>query len=110
MDRAPQIAATHLGALLLGVYDGGRFVYVGHTGTGFTQQQLAEMKKRLAPLERKTPPSDEVPETNEVAHWVKPEVVVEVKFNEWTRDGRLRQPVFVGVRDDKDARTVLREK
>jgi bifunctional non-homologous end joining protein LigD len=49
------------------------------------------------------------PHTNEEAQWVKPEVVVEVKFNEWTSDGRLRQPIFVGVRDDKDARAVVRE-
>jgi bifunctional non-homologous end joining protein LigD len=105
----PRKTRQHLGALLLGVYDGDRFVYVGHTGGGFTQQGLAEMYERLKPLERKTPPFETTPATNEPAHWVRPEVVVEVKFNEWTDEGKLRQPIFVGVRDDKDPRSVVRE-
>jgi bifunctional non-homologous end joining protein LigD len=64
------------------------------------------MYDRLKPLERKASPFEETPKTNEKAHWVKPEVVVEVKFSEWTADRRLRQPIFVGVRDDKDAKDV----
>jgi len=63
----------------------------------------------LSRLERKTPPFEKAPRTNERAHWTRPEVVVEVKFNEWTADGKLRQPIFLGVRDDKDAREVIRE-
>jgi bifunctional non-homologous end joining protein LigD len=105
----PRKTRQHLGALLLGVYEGDRFVYVGHTGGGFTQQGLMEMYRRLVPLERKTSPFTTTPRTNEQAHWVRPEVVVEVKFNEWTDEGKLRQPIFVGVRDDKDPRTVVRE-
>jgi bifunctional non-homologous end joining protein LigD len=107
---APRNTREHIGALLLGYYDpDGRFVYAGHTGGGFTREGLADMRDRLAPLVRKTMPFTNEPHTNEEAQWVKPQVVVEVKFNEWTSDGRLRQPIFVGVRDDKDARDVVRE-
>ena len=97
----PRNSREHIGALLLGYFDHGRFIYVGHTGGGFTRQGLEEMYRRLKPLQRKTSPFEEMPKTNETAHWVKPEVVVEVKFNEWTADRRLRQPIFLGVRDDK---------
>jgi bifunctional non-homologous end joining protein LigD len=102
----PRNSREHIGALLLGYFDRGRFIYVGHTGGGFTRQGLEEMYRRLKPLERKTSPFEELPKTNETAHWVKPEVVVEVKFNEWTADRRLRQPIFLGVRDDKDPKDV----
>ena len=67
------------------------------------------MARRLKRLERKSSPFSTAVRTNEKAHWVRPEVVVEVKFNEWTADNRLRQPIFLGVRDDKDAREVTRE-
>jgi bifunctional non-homologous end joining protein LigD len=102
----PRNAREHIGALLLGYYDKNRFIYAGHTGGGFTREGLSDMYKRLSPLERKTSPFEETPKTNEKAHWVKPEVVVEVKFSEWTADRRLRQPIFVGLRDDKDAKDV----
>ena len=102
----PRNSREHIGALLLGYFDKDRFIYVGHTGGGFTRKGLEEMYRRLKPLERKTPAFEETPKTNEKAHWVKPEVVVEVKFNEWTADRRLRQPIFLGVRDDKDPKEV----
>lgn len=102
----PRNSRAHIGALLLGYFDKDRFIYVGHTGGGFTQKGLEEMSRRLKPFERKTSPFEETPKTNEKAHWVKPEVVVEVKFNEWTADRRLRQPIFLGVRDDKDPKEV----
>ena len=102
----PRNSREHIGALLLGYFDHGRFIYVGHTGGGFTRQGLEEMYRRLKPLERKTSPFEEAPKTNEKAHWVTPEVVVEVKFSEWTADRRLRQPIFLGVRDDKDPKEV----
>lgn len=102
----PRNSRENIGALLLGYFDGDRFIYVGHTGGGFTRQGLSNMYKRLKPLERKTSPFEETPKTNEAAHWVKPEVVVEVKFSEWTADRRLRQPIFIGVRDDKNAKDV----
>jgi bifunctional non-homologous end joining protein LigD len=102
----PRNSREHIGALLLGYFDEDRFIYVGHTGGGFTREGLNDMYKRLKPLERKTSPFEETPKTNEKAHWVTPEVVVEVKFSEWTADRRLRQPIFVGVRDDKNAKEV----
>ena len=102
----PRNSREHIGALLLGYFDGDRFIYVGHTGGGFSRQSLTDMYERLKPLERKTSPFEETSKTNEKAHWVKPQVVVEVKFSEWTADRRLRQPIFVGVRDDKAAKDV----
>jgi bifunctional non-homologous end joining protein LigD len=102
----PRNSREKIGALLLGYFDGDRFIYVGATGGGFTRQSLNDMYKRLKPLERKTSSFEETPKTSEKAHWVKPEVVVEVKFSEWTADRRLRQPIFVGVRDDKAAKDV----
>jgi bifunctional non-homologous end joining protein LigD len=105
----PRNTREHIGALLLGYFDGDRFKYVGHTGGGFTRAGLKAMHQRLSRLERKTPPFEHPPRTNERAHWVRPEVVVEVKFNEWTADGKLRQPIFLGVRDDKSAREVTKE-
>ena len=102
----PRNSREHIGAILLGYFDQDRFIYVGHTGGGFGRQSLQDMYRRLKPIEVKTSPFAETPRTNEKAHWVKPEVVVEVKFNEWTADRRLRQPIFLGVRDDKDAREV----
>ena len=105
----PRNSRQHIGALLLGYFDNGRFIYVGHTGGGFSGSGLAEMYRRLQPLEQAESPFEEVPKTNERAHWVKPKVVVEVKFNEWTGDGKLRQPVYLGTRDDKKAEEVGRE-
>jgi bifunctional non-homologous end joining protein LigD len=103
----PRNTRQYIGALLLGYYDReGRLRYVGHMGGGFTRDGLADMYARLAPLKRQTPPFVDPPRTNEPAHWVEPKTVVEVKFAEWTVDGKLRQPIFLGVRDDKDARDV----
>jgi bifunctional non-homologous end joining protein LigD len=106
----PRNSREHIGAILLGYFDQDRFIYAGHTGGGFTRQGLQDMYRLIKPLERKTSPFAETPNTNEKAHWVEPKVVVEVKFSEWTADRRLRQPIFLGVRDDKDAREVSVEK
>jgi bifunctional non-homologous end joining protein LigD len=106
----PRKSRKHIGSLLLGYYDAaGDLIYAGHTGTGFNRETLESLGRRLRRLERKTPPFRERPRTNETAHWVTPKLVVEVKFNEWTADGKLRQPSFVGLRDDKDPRAVVRE-
>jgi bifunctional non-homologous end joining protein LigD len=106
----PRGGRQHLGAILLGYHDAdGNLVYAGHTGTGLTRQSLATLHRRLKRLERKTPPFQEEPRTNEPAHWTTPRVVVEIRFNEWTADGKLRQPVFLGLRDDRNPRSVVRE-
>lgn len=103
----PRKTRVGFGALLLGYFDaGGKLVYVGHTGGGFTRAGLEAMRKRLDRLVRKTSPFEGSFHTNEPATWVKPTVVVEVKFSEWTTDGKLRQPVFLGIRDDKDPKQV----
>jgi bifunctional non-homologous end joining protein LigD len=99
----------HFGALLVGVYEKDEFVYVGSVGTGFDDKKLAAFAKSLAPLERKTSPFANPPKTDTPAHWVKPELVAEVAFNEWTRDNLMRQPVFIALRDDKAPRDVVRE-
>lgn len=106
----PRNSRQHIGALLLGAYDKhGDFVYVGQTGGGFTREGLAAMYALLAKLERRTAPFSVAPRTNQRAHWVAPRVVVEVKFAEWTKERVLRQPIFLGVRDDKPARDVTIE-
>jgi bifunctional non-homologous end joining protein LigD len=105
----PRRAREYFGAILLGYYDGDRLVYAGHTGTGFTRRSLAELFARLRPLEQRTSPFSTTPKTNEPAHWTRPDIVVEIKFNEWTSAGILRQPVFIGVRDDKRPTDVVRE-
>jgi len=106
----PRNTREDIGALLLGYFDArGKLIYVGHMGGGFTRAGLKAMRQRLDPLVRKTSPFETRPRTNEPATWVKPTVVVEVKFSEWTADGRLRQPIFLGVRDDKPAREVTNE-
>ena len=105
----PRNSREHIGALLLGYFEKDDFIYVGHTGGGFTRDGLKEMYGRLAKLERAKSPFATTPKTNERAHWATPKVVVEVKFGEWTADGKLRQPIFLGVRDDKPAREVGRE-
>jgi bifunctional non-homologous end joining protein LigD len=107
----PRRSRQHIGALLLGYFDAaGHLCYVGHMGGGFNRTSLAEMLERLEPLERRTSPFFERFPTNEPSHWVRPTVVVEVKFAEWTADGKLRQPIFLGVRDDKNAREVHKER
>jgi bifunctional non-homologous end joining protein LigD len=106
----PRRARAHFGAILLGYYDAdGRLIYAGHTGTGFSGRGLSELSKRLERLTQAKSPFTTTPKTNEPAHWVRPEIVVEIKFNEWTSGGHLRQPVFLGVRDDKAASDVVRE-
>jgi bifunctional non-homologous end joining protein LigD len=105
----PRQTRTYFGALLLGVYEGDRLVYAGHTGTGFDQKELARVMTRLEPLETRECPFAVRPKTNERPHWVRPELVAQIKFTEWTADDKLRHPVYLGLRDDKAARDVVRE-
>ena len=100
----------HFGALLLGVYEGGQLVFVGSAGTGFDEKKLRAISAQLKPLERKTPAFDDPPKTDTRAHWVRPELVAEIGFTEWTRDGVMRHPVFIAMRVDKDAKSIRRER
>lgn len=108
----PEGARTHIGALLVGYHENGKLVYAGKVGTGFTQKLLVELKQLLEPLETKVSPfSPEPPRAwTGPRHWVEPELVGEVAFSEWTADGRLRHPSFQGLRRDKRAADVIRER
>ncbi len=105
----PRQTRTHFGALILGVYEDGQLVYAGHAGTGFDEKALTTLMARMKPLETRTCPFASKPKSNEPAHWVRPELVAQIKFTEWTADQHLRHPVFLGLRDDKEARDVVRE-
>jgi bifunctional non-homologous end joining protein LigD len=100
-----------IGSLLLGIPGDDGLVYAGKVGTGFTHASLAALAARLAPLEVDDPPfTGRVPAADaRAAHWVRPDVVGEVRFAEWTRDGRLRHPAWRGLRPDKAPRDVVRE-
>jgi bifunctional non-homologous end joining protein LigD len=104
----PKGSREHFGALLVGYYEGTSLRYAGKVGTGFDQQTLAKLGAAMRRRERKTSPfEDEVDEPD--AHFVRPELVGEVGFTEWTRDGKLRHPRFLGLRRDKAAEDVRRE-
>ncbi len=97
------------GALLLGHYEGGALTYAGHTGSGFNQRELERVFRLLQPLEIDSSPFKSRPRTNERPHWTKPSLVAQVKFTEWTDEGLLRHPIYLGMRDDVKAQTVRRE-
>jgi DNA ligase D-like protein (predicted ligase) len=102
---APRGGRAHLGALLVGAWDDGRLRYAGKVGTGFTSATLAALARRFAPLVRsRSPFADRVRERG--VTWLEPRTVVQLAFTERTADGRLRHPVFLGLRDDKDPREV----
>lgn len=104
----PTGARTGFGALLTGYYDGGRLRYAGKVGTGFDEVTLKNMHRTLRGLQRDTSPFDDEVRMKWV-HWVEPALVAEVEFTEWTRDGRMRHPRFLGLRPDKAASEVVRE-
>jgi bifunctional non-homologous end joining protein LigD len=101
---------AHFGALVLGLWEGDALIYVGHTGTGFTERELERVASVLKRLETTTCPFATRPVTNERPHWTRPELVVEVAFTEWTSDGKMRHPKYLGIRDDVDPRRVRRER
>jgi bifunctional non-homologous end joining protein LigD len=98
---APKGGRQHLGALLVGLYDRAKLRYVGKVGTGFTQDALEMLAAKLARLRTATPPFDPAPRMRD-ATWVRPKLVAQLAYAEWTADGMLRQPAFLGLRTDKD--------
>jgi bifunctional non-homologous end joining protein LigD len=106
----PKGTRVGLGALLVGYYDDGELRYAGKVGTGFSQRVLRSLRDHLDGLAQPQSPfaEDRIPERD--PHWVRPELVAEVSFSEWTSDGRLRHPTFLGLRDDKAAGEVVRER
>ncbi len=106
---SPKGSRVELGALLLGYYDGRDLVYAGKVGTGFDDATLHRLHERLSPLVRDESPFSRGLVRENGAHWVRPEMVVQIGFSEWTRDGRLRHPRYLGIRTDKEPADVVRE-
>jgi bifunctional non-homologous end joining protein LigD len=112
----------HMGALLVGVYENGKLKFAGRVGTGFSEKLLQALSAELNKIAVKVCPFCNLPATGRGLDpglttaemkrcvWVQPSTVCQVKFTEWTRDDRLRQPVFLGIRTDKNASEVIREK
>jgi bifunctional non-homologous end joining protein LigD len=106
----PQGGRVGLGALLVGFYEGDDFVFAGKLGTGFDTKLLLELRAQLDTLEVFTTPFTRAVGLPRIrAHWVRPEIVVQAAFTEWTVHGKLRHPRLLGVRYDKSARDVVRE-
>jgi bifunctional non-homologous end joining protein LigD len=118
----PQGARKHFGAILVGYYENKKLIFAGKVGTGFNTKMLSMLHKKLKEEERDDCPFVDLPSKQngqwvqgitpsmmKRMHWVNPKFVAEVKFAEWTRDGKLRAPVFVGLREDKKATDVVRE-
>jgi DNA ligase D-like protein (predicted ligase) len=107
---APKGSRTDFGALLVGYYDGdGPLRYAGKVGTGFDHHTLRTLGERMRELEQDESPFEPFKPVPPGTRWVRPELVAQIGFTEWTRDGRLRHPRFLGLRDDKPARDVVRE-
>ena len=106
---APQGSRTDFGALLVGHFEGDTLLYAGKVGTGFDRSTLAELGAQLRDLESEDNPFADVHPIPRGTHWVEPQLVAQIGFTEWTRDGRLRHPRYLGLRDDKPARQVVRE-
>jgi bifunctional non-homologous end joining protein LigD len=119
----PSGTRKYFGALLVGVHDGKELRFVGKVGTGFNVALLRELHSKFQKIRRESCPFSNLPEKRagrygqtitaaemRRCHWVEPKIVCEVKFSEWTRDEKLRQPVFLGIREDKNVEDVIREK
>jgi bifunctional non-homologous end joining protein LigD len=106
----PAGSRTDFGALLVGYYERGVLRYAGKVGTGYTQATLSQLGPRLRGIEVAEPTFVEVRPVPRGTHWVRPELVAQIGFAEWTNDGRLRQPRFLGLRDDKSPGEVVRER
>jgi bifunctional non-homologous end joining protein LigD len=119
----PEGARKYFGAVLVGIYEGQRLKFAGRVGTGFSEKLLRTLHSKLNKIRTETCPFFNLPAAGRSrwdrgltaaemkrCHWVKPAIVCQVKYAEWTRDDRLRQSVFLGLREDKDAEEVIREK
>jgi bifunctional non-homologous end joining protein LigD len=107
---APRRTRPFFGALVLAVREDDAWRYIGHVGTGFSHQVLEELHSKLVRLKRAKSPFPAKVKDEQVTTWVRPSLVAEVKFAEWTSKGELRQPVYLGLRSDKKAKDVVREK
>lgn len=105
----PRGSRKNFGALVLGVYKNDELIYIGHTGGGFDDQKLGDLYKIFQPLIIKESPFRKKPKTNMPVTWLKPQLVCEVSFTEWTTEGLLRHPIFLGLREDKKPEKVIKE-
>jgi bifunctional non-homologous end joining protein LigD len=118
----PDGSRKYFGALLVGVFEKSKFRFVGKVGTGFNNDLLRSLHRDLTRIETHECPFSDLPEKKQgrwaqnitpaemkLCHWVKPELVCQLRFTEWTNDGKLRHPVFLGLREDKDPAEVTRE-
>jgi len=118
----PGGSRKHFGAILVGYYENGKLLFAGKVGTGFNSKSLSTLIKKFREEQRETCPFADLPSKQggqwvqgitpsmmKQMHWINPKFVAQIKFAEWTRDGKLRQPVFLGLRDDKKATDVVRE-
>jgi bifunctional non-homologous end joining protein LigD len=119
----PERSRKHFGALLVGFYEGKKLKFAGRVGTGFSEKLLSSLFSELNKIQIDKCPFYNLPAAvrnrwdqglsaaeKRRCHWVKPVMLCQIKFTEWTRDDRLRQPVFLGIREDKSATEVVREK
>jgi DNA ligase D-like protein (predicted ligase) len=106
----PTGSRTDFGALLVGYHEDGRLRYAGKVGTGYTAARLRDLGARLRALGTSEPPFTDARPVPRGTHWTRPELVAQIGFAEWTNDGRLRQPRFLGLRDDKRPADVIRER
>jgi bifunctional non-homologous end joining protein LigD len=107
---APRRTRPYFGALVLAVRDGGAWRYVGHVGTGFSHAMLKDLHAKLWPLRTASSPFKQRVKDEATTTWVKPKLVAEVRFTEWTSAGEMRHPAFLGVREDKKPTDVVFEK
>ncbi len=105
----PQRSRTNFGALLVGYYEKGKLKYAGKVGTGFSQETLEMLGKKMKPLTIEKCPFNDYQETTLRVHWIKPLLVAEFQFAQWTNAGRLRVARYKGLREDKDAKDVVKE-
>ncbi len=106
----PTGSRTDYGALLVGYHEDGRLRYAGKVGTGYSAARLRDLGARLRSLEISAPPFIDAKPIPRGTHWTRPDLVAQIGFAEWTNDGRLRQPRFLGLRDDKRPAEVIRER
>jgi bifunctional non-homologous end joining protein LigD len=107
---APRGTRSHFGALVLAQYRGNdELIFIGHTGTGFDHETLSSLYKKMRPLTTKTSPFKKKIPLNAPITWIKPKLVAELKFTEWTTGGVMRHPVFLGLREDKNAKEIKPE-
>jgi bifunctional non-homologous end joining protein LigD len=107
---APRRTRPCFGALALAVREGNEWRFIGHVGTGFSHETLKELHGKLIKLKMAKSPFPKKVRGESITTWVKPTLVAEVKFTEWTNSGEMRHPVYLGLRADKRAEEVLRER